>query len=148
MTAASVRSIITDDGWRVLLHTADVLIPEGAGRPNATAAPGYESQLAICLEARRDVVHEIAEVLAGLLEESDLESALRRMDVEQPDRLEILGNLAAAAYFMVPEVASTTGYVAPHRNPAAYDEAVDELATGILDPVIDRGPIYRVPDSG
>lgn len=143
MIHKSVHSIITANGWRVLLAVADVLIPEGGGRPNATAAPGYESKLEICLEARRDVIHRVAEILADLSGTVDLELMLRRLDADHPRDLEILGNVVAAAYFMVPEVAATTRYVAPHRNPAPYDEAVNELASGILDPVIDRGPIYR-----
>jgi hypothetical protein len=147
MMSDSFRSKITTDGWRTLLAVADVLIPQGRGRPNATAAPGYESKLEICLAARRDVIERVAEILTELSTAGDLETSLRSLDADRPSDLAVLGNIVAAAYFMIPEVAATTGYVAPHRNPAAYDEAVNELASGILEPVIDRGPVYRVaPD--
>jgi hypothetical protein len=46
---------------------------------------------------------------------------------------------------MVPEIQAHVGYPGQGRHPAAPTQIADELGDGLLDPVIDRGPIYRVP---
>jgi len=42
-------------------------------------------------------------------------------------------------------VRARIGYPGQRRDPARFEEAVDQLSDGILDPVIARGPIYT-PD--
>jgi len=43
---------------------------------------------------------------------------------------------------MSDEIKNTLHYPAPHPNPASMFEIADELSSGILDPVIERGPIF------
>ena len=59
------------------------------------------------------------------------------------DRFEVLSGLLAAAYLLIPEVRTAIGYPGQANRPPRFDEAVEQVMSGILDPVIDRGPVYR-----
>jgi hypothetical protein len=55
--------------------------------------------------------------------------------------------LAIGAYFMAPSVLEGLGLPTGERRPASREQAVDELSTGILDPVFERGcPVRTLED--
>jgi hypothetical protein len=60
-----------------------------------------------------------------------------RQSVFYPLSLLVLG-----IYIYSPELKESLGYPAPHQNYAELFDAADELASGILDPVVERGSIY------
>jgi hypothetical protein len=136
-----------DDEREILLAAADALIPEGPGLPSAAAAPGYEAWLDRALAARSEAFEAIVAAAGRLqgLGPPALLDALRRMSTEEPERFQSLSAVLAGAYLMVPEVRAAIGYPGQVRKPAAFDEAAEELMSGILDPVIERGPIYLEP---
>jgi hypothetical protein len=47
--------------------------------------------------------------------------------------------MVIGAYFMSPAVLAALGLPTGDRRPAPLDQAVDELSSGILDAVLDRG---------
>ena len=53
----------------------------------------------------------------------------------------VLTEIAAAAYFMNPEVQRAIGYAG--QGPRPIDPRPDYLDDGLLEAVIRRGPIYR-----
>jgi hypothetical protein len=47
-----------------------------------------------------------------------------------------------AAYLMIPEVRTAIGYPGQRRHHPQFDEAANQITDGILDPVVERGPVY------
>ena len=58
---------------------------------------------------------------------------------EEPESFELLSLLVVGAYFMSPLVLAALGLPTGDRRSAPLEQAVDELSSGILDPVLDRG---------
>jgi hypothetical protein len=56
-----------------------------------------------------------------------------------------LSSIVAGAYFMTPQIKALIGYPGQQRDPARVDEAANEI-DGLIDPVIERGPIYVPAD--
>ena len=139
---------LRDEELATLLAAADVLIPEALGRPAATEAPGYERWLDRALAARSDVFDRVLALIDRLSELDDgaLEAALRRLSDEEPTEFHALSSVIAGAYLLVPAVRRAINYPGQERRPARFDEAAEEIMSGILDPVLERGPIYMDPD--
>lgn len=127
-----------------LVAVADALC--GGGRLSApSATPGYDEWLDRALAARADAFEEVvaaAVALEGLSLEGRRE-ALRRMNADERPRFHALSSVVAGAWLLVPEIAAALGYPGQVAAPATFDEAAAQLETGILDPVIERGPIYK-----
>lgn len=127
-----------------LVAVADVLC--GGGKlPAPSALDEYGAWLDRALAARLDARAEViatAISLDGLSAEGRRE-ALRRMSVDERPRFHALSSIVAGAYVLVPQIAAALGYPGQGPAPAAFDEAATQLETGILDPVIERGPVYR-----
>jgi hypothetical protein len=140
---------------RVLLAAADVLVPADGGVPAASATAGFDEYLDRALAARTEVLPDLGALLDALpvgVETVGTDPGadgmaleLRRMDSERPDDLRLLTDVVAGAYFMIPAVLARIGYPGQHREPARLEDAADEIETGILDPVIDRGWQVRYP---
>lgn len=135
---------LTNDELVALLRIADCLIPASGPNPKASDAKGYVQYLNLALSARSDVFDAVMSAVAKLAEiaDDDLWAALRRMCSEDKFSFDPLSSVVAGAYFMTPQVKELIGYPGQHRDVAGLEEAANELATGILDPVIERGPIY------
>jgi hypothetical protein len=144
--SAPPRSL-TDDERRTLLAVAEVLIPDVPGRPAASDAPDYLSWLDRALAARSDAFEEIMELIGRLryVEPEGLSAELRTISDAEPVGFQALSSVLAGAYLMVPAVRRAIGYPGQEALPAAFDEAAEEIMSGILDPVIARGPIYVTP---
>jgi hypothetical protein len=135
---------LTNDELAALLRIADCLIPASGPNPKASEAESYVQYLNLALSARSDVFDAVISAVAKLAEmaDDDLWSALKRMWSEDKFSFDPLSAIVAGAYFMTPQVKELIGYPGQHRDVAGLDEAANELTTGILDPVIERGPIY------
>lgn len=135
---------LADDEREALLAVADALC--GGGRlPAPSETPGYDEWLDRALAARADAFEDVvaaAMSMSGLTPEGRRE-ALRRMDADERPRFHSLSSVVAGAFLLVPEIAAALGYPGQVAAPAAFDEAATQLETGILDPVIERGAIYR-----
>jgi hypothetical protein len=71
-----------------------------------------------------------------------LNTALRTLGKDDQDRFHPLSSVGVSSYFLVPEISELIGYPGHGRNPARDHEAFDQLSDGILDPVLECGPIY------
>ncbi|MEI7743693.1 MAG: hypothetical protein WCK58_08085 [Chloroflexota bacterium] len=129
------------------LRIADALLPGTERDPAPSACNGYEEALLRSLAARADAFDELVVVAAGLADAAPdvVPATLRRLHDSAPDTFQALSAVVAGAYFQLPEVLERLGYPRQRRSPARMEQIVEELETGILDPVIARGPIY-VPD--
>jgi hypothetical protein len=132
------------DERAALVAVADALC--GGGRlPAPSETPGYAEWLDRALAARADAFEDVVAAaisMAGLTLEGRRE-ALRRMNADERPRFHSLSSVVAGAWLLVPEIATALGYPGQAAAPAAFDEAAAQLETGILDPVIERGAIYR-----
>lgn len=135
---------LTDEESVVLLRVADCLIPAAGPNPKASDAEGYSANLQLALAARSDVFDAVLEAVRSLADvaDGDLRAALKTMWAEDKLTFDPLSSIVAGAYFMTPQVKQLIGYPGQHRDPAGLEDAANELETGILDPVIERGPIY------
>jgi hypothetical protein len=135
---------LTDDELATLLRIADCLIPASGPNPKASDAQSYVQYLNLALSARSDVFDAVMSAISKLagVPDDDLWAALKHMWSQDKFTFDPLSAIVAGAYFMTPQVKELIGYPGQHRDVAGLEEAVNELATGILDPVIERGPIY------
>lgn len=121
---------------------ADALIPGGHGLPSASEAGVHVRWIDRALGARPDLAGPMLAVLA-LGGEPRVE--LERLRSGDPETFQGFTFAVAGGYLMNPRVRKLLGYPgqAPKPKPAYPDESDYYLEGGILDPVLDRGPIYR-----
>jgi hypothetical protein len=138
---------LTDRELTTLFHIADCLIPATGPNPAGSAAEDYTAHLLLALGARRDAFDRVmagVESLADLPDEG-LWAALRQMWSTDLETFNPLSAIVAGAYFMTPQIKALIGYPGQQRDPASVDEAANEIE-GLIDPVIERGPIYVPAD--
>ncbi|MEA2418844.1 MAG: hypothetical protein QOE60_1050 [Thermoleophilaceae bacterium] len=142
-TAQPPAPLELDEGLRQrLAEFADVLIAGGAGLPSASEADVQGKWIDRTLAARPDLVEIVHAVIAR---PGDPKAELDQIKAQEPLLFDRFTHAIAGAYLMVPRVRKGLGLPgnAPKARPAYPDEAELYLEDGILDPVIERGPIYR-----
>jgi hypothetical protein len=127
-----------------LLRVADCLIPASGPNPKASDADQYLQFLNLALSARADVFDEVlaAVIVLADVSDDDLWGALKQMWSQDREIFDPLSSIVAGAYFMTPQIKELIGYPGQHRDVPGLEEAADELGTGILEPVLERGFIY------
>lgn len=124
----------------VLASLADVLIPASAGFPSASQAGVAAEGLDQLLAVRPDLAEGLKKLLARCQDRNPAE-AVAELKASDPVAFAVLAELVPGAYFMNPEVRATLGYLG--QGPRPIDPNPDYLDDGLLQSVIDRGPIYR-----
>lgn len=117
---------------------ADVLIPADQTMPSASAAGVAGPWLDAVLAARPDLAAPLKTVLLKA-EGQPPQDFLDELRAADGLAFGMLGEIAAAAYFMNPDVQQVIGYTGQGPLPIEPDEMDYEL----LEPVLRRGPIYR-----
>jgi hypothetical protein len=126
---------------------ADQLIAGGAGLPSATGAEVHSVWIDRVMAARLDMADAVRAVVGRAGEPAEVVAGLQ---AEDKDLFGTFAFAVAGAYLINPRVRRELGYPGPQpmKNPALPDEADSYLEDGILDEVVNRGPIYRpTPDS-
>lgn len=134
--------MITSEGYQRLAQVAELLLPGDAAAPPAAAIPELEDLLRRAVKAVGGEADVVAEAISALPAPVTWES-LEALDRDRPDLFEPLAAVAAGAYFMAPEALDAIGYPHGPRKPASREQIVDELETGILEPVLDRPSSLR-----
>jgi hypothetical protein len=135
---------LTDDEQATLLRIADTLIPAAGPNPKASDAEQFVPYLHLALAARADVFDAVLKAvtqLAGVADDA-MYGELKTMSAQDKFTFDPLSSIIAGAYFMTPQVKELIGYPGQHRDPAGLEDAANELDTGILEPVLERGYIY------
>jgi hypothetical protein len=130
----SVSAAIDRD---TLAALADVLIPAEDGMPSASQAGATGGLLDEVLRVRGDLEEPLA-ALSSAAAGRDPAQEVERLRAEEPERFEALTTAIAGGYFMSEEVRARLGY--PGQQAL---ELEDDLDPALLQPVIDRGTIYR-----
>lgn len=136
---------LTGDERSGMLAIADLLIPDGPAGPRPSRADGYDRWLDRALAARRDAFDVVTALAAelGRLPTEQLLGELRRRSAGADPAFTALSTVLAGAYLLLPEVRRAIGYPGQAQRPPRFDEAAEQIMDGILDPVIERGPVYR-----
>ena len=126
---------------------ADHLIAGGAGLPSATQAEVHGAWIDRAFGARPDLVSVVLDVIDR---EGTPAAVLDGLYATDRAAFDAFAFAVSGAYLMNPRVRQGLGLPgsAPEKNPAFPDEADAYLEDGILDPVIQRGPIYRPTPKG
>jgi hypothetical protein len=135
---------LTEDEQVTLLRIADTLIPAVGPNPKASEAEQFVPYLHLALAARADVFDAVLKAVTQLAAVPDdaMYAELKTMWARDKFTFDPLSSIIAGAYFMTPQVKELVGYPGQHRDPAGLEDAANELETGILEPVLERGRIY------
>ena len=119
---------------------ADVLIPAAGGMPSASEVSVEGKWLDRALQARPDLEPGLGLTLGGAAGR-DAKEELRRLYEEDPDAFATLALAVSGAYYMHLKVRKRIGYPGQKHDPPFPDEADYYLEGGLLDPVLERGPL-------
>ncbi|CAB3745617.1 hypothetical protein LMG24238_07744 [Paraburkholderia sediminicola] len=122
---------------------ADVLIPEAEGMPAASAV-GVQEQAYLdrILGLRPDLAEAFFRGIASA-QGKDPRQAAEALHNEDAAAFGAIGLMAASAYYMAPRVRELIGYPGQTARPFDPDETPEYVTNGMLQRVINRGPIYR-----
>jgi hypothetical protein len=132
---------ISPERRAVLAGLAETMLPGGSGQPSASEIDLAGRQLDAVLAARPDL-HEPLAALLDRLAGVPVAEAIEQVRAVEDDR-DLLGLVVIGGYTMAPAVRESLGYPGQEAkivNPFDINEVVED---GLLDPVIERGPIYR-----
>ena len=124
----------------LLAQLADVLIPPAEGYLSASEAGVAGAGLDAVLETCPEMAKGLRELLNKAVGRSAAE-VVADLRVNDATAFGVLAEFAAGSYFMNPAVRQAIQYEG--QTARAIDPYPDYLDDGLLDSVIQRGPIYR-----
>ena len=124
---------------------ADTLIPAGGGMPSASESGAAGEWLDAVLAARPDLYEPLL-ALVGRVDGQNPAAAIADLQANDPAAFALLTEVIPNAYFMNPAVREQVGY--PGQVGLDPDLAWPPDWLDLLEPVIERGPIYRDPPAG
>lgn len=132
---------------RAFAAIADILIPNAEGMPSASMVGIENDPLDHVLALRPDLFDDLARGVRSLSEGESGSEAAERLNRDDPAAMGAIGLAASSAYYMQPEVRRLLGYPGQVQRPVRPEEEDDFREDGLLQAVIDRGPIFReTPD--
>ena len=134
---------LTDQERQTCARVADVLC---TGPSTQVARPSqctdFQQHLDVAVATRSDEFELLVKTISRAGEATELNTWLRELSTADAAAFTLISTVVAGAYLMVPEIREHVGYPGQHRDRPSNEQVVEELMDGILDPVIDRGPIY------
>lgn len=124
------------------LAIADVLIPEAEGMPMASQVGVGGEILDRMLALRPDLREAFLRGLRAAAGRPPV-AAAEALNRDDPAALGAIGLVASAGYYMSPRVRALIGYPGQENRPADPDVTPEYVANGMLQLVIDRGPIFK-----
>ena len=120
-----------------LAGLADALIPAGDGMPSASEAGAVHDLLDEVLRARGDL-EEPLRTIAASARGKDPAAEVARIETQEPELFEALTTAIAGGYFLSADVRERLGYPGQQAK-----KLQDDFDPELLQPVIDRGTIFR-----
>jgi hypothetical protein len=111
--------------------------------PSASEMKVHEAMLDHIIALRSDLREDL---LRGLAKAAGRDATEAANDLNKTDAaaLTAIGLAASAGYYMTPRVRELIGYPGQESRPDADPDAVPEyVRNGMLQQVIDRGPIFK-----
>lgn len=121
---------------------ADLVIPACDGMPAPSEVDVAGRWLDRVIRVRPDLTPGLERAMV-VAEEKPPADALEQLQAADPAAFHVLLAAVTGAYYMSPKVRRRLGYPGQRPRPAYLDEADWDLREGLLDPVVERGPIYR-----
>jgi hypothetical protein len=138
-----MTSLLSPEQRATFAGIADFLIPNAEGMPSASEVGVQGPILDRVLSLRPDLSEAFFRGLAKSIGHSavDATNALNSGDHEAFGAISLV---ASAAYYMVPRVRELIGYPGQENRPDPDPDATPPyVANGMLQHVIDPGPIYK-----
>jgi len=130
-----------------LIELADELIPADGQMPAASEAGVADTQLTVVADARPDLVGPLRRVLSKPGKEMTAPEFLNAIQSTDPEGHEALVLTVVGGYYTNPHVVRLLGYSGQHASPVTPDIYPSYVEEGLLEAVIDRGPLFRqIPD--
>lgn len=125
-----------------LADVADVLIPAGDGMPAASEMDVAGKQLDVVLGARPDLAHLLLRAwgIAGDTPADEAAGLLQELDPAAYDAVRLI---VAGGYYIHPRVRRLLRYTGQEPRTVRVDQAPEYLEEGLLERVMERGPVYR-----
>ena len=133
--------MLTDTERTAFAAMADILIPTHGDMPSFTALGAHLAHTNRVLELRPELLPDLRAAVSRVKTDIDPEDMANQLNRDHPDAIGVIGVVASAAYYLDDEVKRKLGYPGQIQQPVTDDEEYDY--EGLLDPVIDRGPIFR-----
>jgi hypothetical protein len=124
----------------VLAVLADILIPAGEGFPSASDAGVARDGLDQVLSFRPDLADGLKRLIAAA-RRSSAAAFVAELQLSDPAGFAVLAEFVPGAYFLNQRVREALGYTGQQARP--IDPRSDYQDDGLLQSVIDRGPIHR-----
>jgi len=131
---------LTSEERQLFAALADLLIPAGGGFPSASQAGVAHEGLDQLLAVRPDLLDSLKSLLLRAKERAPAEF-LRELQTSDQGAFGALAESVPGAYFLNADVRAKLKYTGQSARP--IDPRQDYLDDGLLQSVIDRGPIYR-----
>ena len=125
-----------------LREVAAILLPGDGTSPPAASLPELPALLTRAVAAigrEEDVLHRCIAALPQSLDWDSLEA----FAADHAEDFDVLGAVVAGAYFMSPAALDAMVYPRGPRRAPRFEQAVDELSSGVLDPVMARASMVR-----
>jgi hypothetical protein len=126
-----------------LAAVADHLIPAAHGMPSA-AAVVTEARLAFVVRSRPDLLEPLRRALGSELGDDPVDR-LATLTEHDPEALAALQLVIVASYYTDESVRERIGYQGQVAKPVSALDYPAYLEEGLLDRVLERGPIWRDP---
>jgi hypothetical protein len=140
----SGEGVMFDDRARgVFAGLADWMIPAADGMPSASQAGAAGEWLDAVLAARPDLAQPLR-ALVDRVGDAEPATAIADLQANDPDGFGLLAEVVPNAYFMNPTVRELVAY--PGQVGLDVDLAWPPDWLDLLEPVMERGPIYRETD--
>ena len=121
---------------------ADALIPAAHGMPAASEVGVADGQLDKVLRARPDLLEPMVQALAHA-DPQDVEGSLARIQASDPLGHDALLMAIVGGYYTHPEVRRRLAYDGQQPVEVRPEIIPNYVEEGLIDPVLERGPIYR-----
>ncbi|MEE2803048.1 MAG: hypothetical protein VYB37_01200 [Pseudomonadota bacterium] len=121
---------------------ADMLIPEAEGMPSASQVAVHLAGIDHIRKLRPELDENLCRGLDAVAD-MDCDEAIAYLNAHDPSALGVIALAATSAYYLVPAVQQRLGYPGQLSRPATDAEEGDYFTDDLLQPVINRGPIYR-----
>jgi hypothetical protein len=134
-------------GWDDADHTrlaqlADALLPGCESMPSARGVNLAVTGLNRVFDSRPDLVAPLLAVVRAGRDDAP-EAYLARLQESDSGGWQVLTTCVAAGYYMDPAVRRRLGYAGQEGVLITADDFYGWAATGLLDPVLERGPVHR-----
>lgn len=140
------NDLLTVDERDSFTAIADILIPAAEGMPAFSEVTVQAELTDRVLELRPELLPDLQRALKKASGMTAAEAA-EHLNKEDPQAFGTLGLVASSAYYLDQGVRQRLGYPGQLSRPASPSEEADYMDDNLLQPVIDRGKIYRdTPD--